>query len=199
MEIEELQAAWLQMSNDLNQQKKLTNDIILNMTQEKYKNKFKTVTTYETVGAFICFCIALLLIVKFGKLDTWYLKACGIFSLSYLIVLPILVLRALKEIKTLDISKNSYKTNLSHYVKAKNWLLRLQQIGMGIGIIGLFFIVPVFSKISSNKNIFEIGLNTKQIVLLTITLMVTIGFCLWAYKGYQRLTQSAQELLNDLE
>ena len=107
MEIEELQAAWLQMSTELKKQKKLTDDIILSMTQEKYKNKFRNVTTYETVGAFICFCIALLLIVKFGKLDTWYLKACGIFSLSYLIVLPILVLRALKEIKTLDISKNS--------------------------------------------------------------------------------------------
>jgi cytochrome c biogenesis protein CcdA len=199
MEIEELQAAWLQMSNELNQQKKLTNDIILNMTQEKYKNKFKTVTTYETMGAFICFCIAVFFIMKFGKLDTWYLKACGILSLSYLIVLPVLVLRALKKIKTLDISKNSYKANLIHYIKAKNRLLRLQQIGMALGLLGMFFIVPVFSKISSNKNVFEIGLKTEQIVLLTITILVTIVFCVWAYKGYQRLTLSAQELLKDLK
>ena len=198
MEIEELQAAWLQMSNELNQQKKLTDDIILNMTQEKYKNKFKTVTTYETIGAFVCFSIALLFIMKFGTLDTWYLKACGILSLSYLIAMPILVLKALKEIKTLDISKNSYKANLSHYVKAKNRFLRLQQIGMGVGVLGMFFIVPVFSKISSNKNIFEIGLKTEQVVLLALTILMTIVFCVWAYKGYQRLTLSAEELLKDL-
>ncbi len=169
------------------------------MTQEKYKNKFKTVTTYETIGAFVCFSIAILFIMNFGKLDTWYLKACGILSLSYLIVLPILVLKALISIKTLDISKNSYKANLSHYVKAKNKLLRLQKIGMGVGLLSMFFIVPVFSKISSNKNVFDIGLKTEQVILLTITVLVTIVFCVWAYKGYKRLTLSAQELIKDLE
>jgi cytochrome c biogenesis protein CcdA len=199
MELEELQSAWSQMSTELEQQKKLTNDIIMKMTQEKYRNKFKTVTTYETMGAFVCFCIAILFLAKFGELNTWYLQVCGVLSVSYLIILPIMVLSALKKIKALDISKGSYKDNLISYIKAKNRLLRLQRIGVGVGLLGMFFILPVCSKIISNKNIFELGLKTEQVVLLSITVIITAIFCIWAYKGYLKLTRSAQELLKDLE
>lgn len=199
MELEELQYAWTKMSNELEHQKKLTNEIILNMTKEKYRNKFKSVTTYESIGAFVCFCTALLFILKFGELNTWYLKLCGILSLSYFIIIPILVLNALKKIRTIDISKGSYKDNLSHYIKAKNRFLKLQRIGVAIGLVGMVFIIPVFSKIISNKNVFQVGLKTEQIILLSITLFFTAFFCVWAYKGYVRLTKSAQELLKDLE
>jgi len=199
MELEELQTAWAQMSNELEHQKKLTNEIILNMTKEKFRNKFKTVTAYETIGAFVCFCIAMLVLVKFGELNTWYLQLCGVLSLSYLIILPILVLRALKRIKTINISNNSFRENLRHYIKAKNRLLRVQQIGIGLGFLAMFFFIPVFSKIISDKNIFQVGLKTEQVVSLSITFFITVIFCLWAYKGYVKLTRSAQELLKDLE
>lgn len=199
MEIEELQTAWLQMSTELEQQKKLTNDIILNMTKEKYRNKFKTVTTYETIGAFICFCIALMVILNLGKLDTWYLQICGVFTLVYLIVLPIMVLKTLKKIKNIDISNGSYKENLGIYLKTKNRLMRLQQIGIGVGFIGLFFIIPVTSKIISNKDVFLTSLKTEQFIVFGITLVVMAFFCRWAYNGYQKITQSAEVIIKDLE
>ena len=58
MELEELQSAWTQMSDELNHQKKLTNQIILDMTKQKYQNKFSTITKYETLGAVVCFANA---------------------------------------------------------------------------------------------------------------------------------------------
>lgn len=199
MELEELQSAWTKMSNELDQQKKLTNKIILDMTKQKYQNKFTTITKYESLGALVCFAIALFVIFNFNKLDTWYLQACGAFTLLFLIVLPVSVLSTLKKIKNIDILKGSYKENLKVYVHTKNRLLRLQQIGIVVGFIGLFFIVPVTSKIISNKNVFLNSLKTEQIVTLTITLVAMVFFCNWAYKGYKKITQSAQELLQDLE
>jgi len=199
MELEELQSAWTKMSDELDQQKKLTNKIILDMTKQKYQNKFTTITKYESLGALVCFAIALFVIFNFNKLDTWYLQACGAFTLLFLIVLPVSVLSTLKKIKNIDILKGSYKENLKVYVHTKNRLLRLQQIGIVVGFIGLFFIVPVTSKIISNKNIFLNSLKTEQIITLTITLVAMAFFCNWAYKGYKKITQSAQELLQDLE
>ena len=89
MELEELQSAWTKMSDELDQQKKLTNKIILDMTKQKYQNKFTTITKYESLGALVCFAIALFVIFNFNKLDTWYLQACGAFTLLFLIVLPV--------------------------------------------------------------------------------------------------------------
>lgn len=199
MELEELQTAWTQMTIELEQQKKLTNEIILKMTKEKYRSKFKTVIAYETIGAIVCFCIAILFIINFGKLNTWYLKFCGVLSLSYLIILPVMVLKAWNTIKKLDISRITYKENLRNYIRAKNRLLHLQRLGMGLGLAGILFILPVFTVVISNKNIFEIGLKSQQWIFLSITLIVTTVCCIWAYKGYLSLTKSAQELLKDLE
>ena len=199
MEIEELQAAWVQMSNELEQQKKLTNDIILNMTKQKYQNKFILVTKYETIGALVCFIISIFIVINFNKLDTWYLQICGALTLSFLIILPLMVLKTLKKIKNIDISKGSYKENLSLYLKTKNRLLKLQQIGIGIGFVGLLFIVPVTSKIISNKDVFLISFNKEQYIVFTITLVIFAFFCKWAYSGYRKITQSAQEVIKDLE
>jgi len=199
MDIEELQSAWTQMSNELNHQKKLTNQIILDMTKQKYQNKFTTITKYETLGAIICFAIAFFVLINFKKLDTWYLQVCGILSLSFLIVLPAIVLTTLKRIKNIDILNGSYKDNLKLYLKTKNRLLRLQQIGIAVGFIGLVFIVPVTSKIISNKNVFLTSLKTEQYIIFAITIVAMVFFCKWAYNGYLKVTRSAQELLQDLE
>jgi MFS family permease len=199
MEIEELQSAWLQMSKELNQQKKLTDEIILQMTQEKYRSKFKTLTAYETLGAIVCFCMAFLIIMYFEKLDTWYLQFCGILTLIFLIVLPVLVLKTLNKIKRIDISKGSYKENLKVYLTTKKRLLKLQQIGIAVGFFGLFFIAPVTSKIISNKDIFQTGLKNGQYVVFAITIILLAVFCKWAYGGYKKITQSAEDLIKELE
>ncbi|SNR46800.1 hypothetical protein SAMN04488009_1975 [Maribacter sedimenticola] len=199
MELEELQSAWVQMGNELERQKKLTNTIILNMTKEKYQNKFKSALTLETIGAVVCFALALLFLYKFNVLDTWYLRLCGILTIGYMVIFPILVLDALRRIKNLDLLNGSYKANLTHYLKSKNRLLRLQQIAMGIGMAGMVFILPTFSKISSGKDIFMEGLRSTQWIFLTITLVITLIFCLWGYRGYMRLTKSAQEILKELD
>jgi len=199
MELEELQSAWTQLSDELNHQKKLTNKIILDMTKQKYQNKFTTITKYETIGAFVCFAIAFFVILNFGKLDTWYLQVCGILTLLFLIVLPVMVLSTLKTIKNIDILNGSYKDNLKFYLKTKNRLLKLQQVGIAIGFVGLFFIVPVTSKIISNKNVFLTSLKTEQYVIFAITMIAMVFFCKWAYNGYLKVTRSAQELLQDLE
>ena len=199
MELEELKSAWTQMSDELNHQKKLTNQIILDMTKQKYQNKFTTITKYETLGAVVCFVVAFFVLLNFGKLDTWYLQVCGLLTLSFLIVLPVMVLTTLKRLKNIDILNGSYKENLKFYLKTKNRLLRLQKIGITIGFIGLFFIVPVTSKIISNKNVFLTSLKTEQHIVFAITLIIMVFFCRWAYNGYLKVTRSAQELLQDLE
>ena len=92
MEMEEIQATWSKLSNELEQQKKLTNEIIMNMTQERYSNKFRTLSTYETFGALFCLLLAVGILVNITKLDTWYLMTCGIITLLFLIILLLVLL-----------------------------------------------------------------------------------------------------------
>lgn len=199
MEQEELQAAWSQMSTELEHQKKLTNKIIMDMTQEKYRNRFRTLTNYESIGAIICYGACILLLMNFEKLDTWYLFTCGIISLLFMTILPTLVLKYLFNIRKLDIVNGSFRNNLINFIKAKNNLLRLQQIAIGIGFLMLFIFVPVSSKILSNTDIFQSEFKITHAIGLFVALIFMVIFCRWGYRGYIKVTTSAESLLKDLE
>lgn len=199
MELEELQASWIAMSQELEKQKRLTNEIILKMTQDRFQKKFSTLRSFETVGAIICYIMAGMIFFSFEKLDTWYLQTSGVLTIGFLIVLPTFVLKSLKKIQNLDILNGSYKENLLIYIKEKNKLLRLQQIGIYLSYLLLFLVVPVFTKIISNKNIFLSNFKPLQGLALFVALVLMFFFTRWGYRSYKKITNSAEDVLRDLE
>lgn len=197
MEIEELQTVWSEMSDQLEKQKKLTNELIMQMTQDRYRTKFDKITFYETIGAIVCFVMAIYLLVNIDKLDTWYLLSCGIFTITFLIILPVITLGLLGKIKRINILKNSFKETIVGYEKAKNQLLLTQRVGIYLSFILVFTCLPVFSKIIKNKDLF---LQTEVwFIYLPIMAVFLFFFTRWGYKCYKNITNSAENILKQLE
>ena len=197
MDLEEIQTIWSEMSDQLEQQKKLTNELIMKMTQDRYSNKFDKITFYETIGAVICFLAAIYFLVNIHKLDTWYLLACGIFTVAFLIVLPIITLGLLRKIKRINIVKNSFKETIVGYKKAKNQLLLMQRVGIYLSFVLMFTCLPVFSKIMNNKDLF---LQSKiWLIYLPLMAIFLFFFARWGYKCYKNITNSAENILKELE
>lgn len=197
MELDEMKNLWQKMSQKIDKQKHLTNKLIMDMTQERYTNRFNTISTYETIGAVICLVMAFTVIINFGKLDTWYLIACGTFTAAYLLILPILSLNALHRIKRVNISGNSYKETLIAFAKAKKQLLLVQKSGIYLNFILMFITIPLASKILNNKNIF-LGSN-HWLWFIPIFVLFLVIFSRWGYQCYKNITNSAENILKELE
>lgn len=197
MEIEELQSVWSEMSAQLEKQKKLTNELIMEMTQNRYSTKFDKLTFYETIGAVICFVMAIYLLVNITKLDTWYLLSCGIFTIACLIILPVITLGLLGKIKRINIVKNSFKETIVSYTKTRNQLLLMQRVGIYLSFILVFTCLPVFSKIFKNKDLF---LQTSILfIYLPVMGIFMFFFSRWGYRCYKNITNSAENVLKELE
>ncbi|PIB37752.1 hypothetical protein [Maribacter sp. 4G9] len=199
MELEELQANWVAMSQELENQKKLTNEIIVKMTRNNYRNKFSKLTNYETVGAVICYILTGFIVLNFGKLDTLYLKLSGVLTIAFLTVLPTLVLRALKRIRNLDILQGSYKENLIRYTKEKNRLLQLQQIAIFVSFLSVLFTPALALKLLRDKTLILSQLRPEQGMAIVFVLLLMVFVSRWGYRSYKKLTNSAETLLRDLE
>jgi len=199
MDIEEMKALWSEMSDQLEQQKKLTNEIIMSMTQERYTNKFRTISNYERVGAIICFGMGLHILFNFWKLDTWYLQACGIFTLAVLFILPILVLNSLKKIRNLNITTTNYKETMINYSKAKRNLLKLQRFGVFLSFILMFAVSGVFAKIWSNKDFFMVERNIWANLFIVFAIFFVVLCSYWGLRAYGKVTNSAEDVLSELE
>lgn len=197
MDLEEIQAVWSDMSDQLEQQKKLTDKIILDMTQDRYTQKFITISTIETFGAVICFIAALYMLFNFYKLDVWYLQVCGVFSIAFLIGLPIITLKSLRGIQKINIAEKNIKDTLVTYSKAKNKVLAIQRLGIYLCFIFMMTCLPVFSKLMKGKDIFQQGsFPLWYVVIMGVFLAF---FARWGYGCYKKITQSAEGILKELE
>ena len=199
MELEEMKTLWQEMSQQVAQQKQLTDTLIMEMTQQKYSQKFSKIAIYESLGAIICFIAAIYMIFNFNKLDTWYLMACGIFMISYLLTLPIFVLRSLKTIKSLNITNKSYKQTIVGFAKAKKQLLLVQKLGIYVNFILFLTSIPLAAKLFNNKDIFLVGGSIWQGVFIVVVAVLMIFVSRWGYGCYKNVTNSAENILKDLE
>lgn len=199
MELEEMKTLWQEMSQQVAQQKQLTDTLIMEMTQQKYSQKFSKIAIYESIGAIICFIAAIYMIFNFNKLDTWYLMACGIFMISYLLTLPIFVLRSLKTIKSLNITNKSYKQTIVGFAKAKKQLLLVQKLGIYVNFILFLTSIPLAAKLLNNKDIFLVGGSIWQGVFIVVVAVLMIFVSRWGYGCYKNVTNSAENILKDLE
>ncbi len=199
MQLEEMKNLWDEMSLKIDSQQQLTNKLIMEMTQQKIKNRFTTLSLYETSGAVICFLAAILILVNLNKMDTWYLMLCGILSALILIILPILSLRAINGMKKIDFIKSNYKETLVRFTKRKKNMMLIQQFSMGISIILMWLVAPVFLMIFSGKDFFMQDYSTGTLVFFAATTIGVIFFVRWGYRCYKRITASAEKDLKELD
>lgn len=192
-----MQAAWSQMSGQLEKQKQLTNEIIMEMTQEKYRRKFSKFQIYEGLGALICFIFTIYLILNLHKLDTWYLLTFGIIILAYFAIIPALVLNSIQRMKKINIMTNSYKETLVEFTKKKNHLLFIQRLGITLNFIVVIAMLPVIAKIGSNKDIFIEVDNIWYIYSLVMIVFLVLA-SRWGYKCYKSAMTSTEHLIKDI-
>jgi len=197
MEIKDLESLWSEMDRELKNQKKLTNTLIMDMTQQKYANTFQKISIYEAVGGLICMVAGIYLLAQFSKLDTWYLRLCGGFTIFFLFVLPLLTWRSLYRIQSIPVGAKTVKDTLITFTRAKNNLLYLQRLGIYLSIALMFTMLPVASKISSGKDLFLEP--SAWYIYLPVMSVFLFFFARWGYGCYKSITSSAENLLRELE
>jgi len=199
MELEEMKTLWEEMSQKVEKQQLVTDQLIMDMTQQKYSNKFSKILLYESFGTVICFVMAIYILFNIEKLDTWYLMTCGIFTITFLFLLPLFTLRSLSRIKRLDVAAYSYKETLVRFERSKKSVLLLQRSGVYLSLIMFLAVLPVFNKIFNNKDMFTMDMDAFPRIFTGVVFVLIIFFARWGYGCYKSITASAEKVLQELE
>ena len=197
MELEEMKSLWNDMSQKVDQQKVLTDKLIIDMTQERYENKLRHISIPESIAALICFVVVLYLVSNFGLLDVWYLQLLGAITIISCLILPILSLKSIQKMKAINISKNTYRESLTKYAKGETKFMLLQKISFYVSFLVLISSVIVFSKIIKDIDIFTITEKLNWLVPSGIGVLYI--FTQWVLKKYKKATISANNILKELE
>ena len=117
------------------------------MTRQNTGNKISKILIPEAIGALGCFAAILFILINFQKLNTWYLLVCGIISVLILFLLPLLSIKAICKIRSLNISDNNYKQSLLEYSKGKIQFVFVQKLSFYLGAILMLVILPVMGQL----------------------------------------------------
>lgn len=197
MELEEMKSLWEDMGQKVDQQKVLTDKLIIDITQERFENKLRHISIPETIAALICFAVVIYLISNFGLLDVWYLKLSGAITIVSCLILPVLSLKSIRKMKAIHISKNTYKESLLTYAKGETRFMLIQKVSFYVSFLVLISSVIVFGKIMKDIDVFTMTEKLNWLVPSGIGGLYI--FTKWVLKKYKKTTTSANSILKELE
>jgi hypothetical protein len=197
MELEEMKALWGEMSAEMDKQKKLTDTLIIKMTQVNYNNKVSKIFVPEAISSVLCFAMAGFIVLNMGQLNTWDLMLSGIVSALILVVNPALSLNSLFRIRALNISANSYKESLLQYSQGKKQFVRVKKINLLLGAVLLLVCLPTFSQLIAGKDIFK-----THSVWYWYVIFGPIYYWIvtrWISRCYNNVLSGAEKILKEIE
>jgi hypothetical protein len=195
MELEEMKTIWNEMSAEIEKQKKLTDSLIIKMTQVNYRSKIGKIIIPETIGSLGCMATALFIFINFQQLDNWYLKVCGVASAVISLLLAVLSLRAVNKLSSINISNNNFKQSLSDYSKGKIQFVFVQKLTFYLGAVLMITILPVMCKLIDGVDLFKV---TRLWLWYVVAFPFFRWFTTWVFKRYKKIIQGAENILKEL-
>lgn len=199
MDLAEIQNIWSEMSVELDKQKKLTNEIILKMTQQEYKARMNKIKIPEILGGIVCLGAALLILFHFSELDTWPLRVCGVISLLVIIILPIFSIKAIKQMDSVDLTNKNYKQTLLSFAKGKRQFFKVQKLSLYLGFVLLLTTSVVFSKLMGGDDILTMDKVGKMLRVLPFGILFFVLFTRWVVKSNKKKMNNISQLLENIE
>lgn len=190
-----MKSLWEEMSSKVEKQSKITDALILKMTNLNYRRKVNKLMVYEVIGAFVCLLGLLFMAVNFYKLDTWYLQVCSFVSAVILILLPVFSIKALCRMSRINISENNYQQTLVAYSKGKVQFLMVQKASFYVGAILLVSLLPVMGKLITGHDFFKVS---NIWLVYAISFPFFYYYAVWVWNNYTKSVLDAENILKEL-
>lgn len=197
MELDEMKLLWEDLSQRVEEQQHLTDQLILEMTQKKFHSKLRSISLPETIGSIVCFGFAGFLILNFDAMDTWYFVLSALISIALLVIPPVFSLLTIYHMQATNLAGKNVRQTIVTFSRLKKRFLLIQQLNIGLAFIFMTLCLPLSAKIFSDKDLF---LNPN----LSFGFIIGGGIFLyffgrWGYKCYVNLANSAEGMLLELE
>lgn len=200
MELEEIKSVWKEMSQDIERQKNLTNDLIIEMAHRKSSSRIKTIMYAESVGALVSVFAAIYLIINFGSFDYSGSTVAAVGLIMVLILSCVLGVRIVMQARDINISTLSYLQVLNNFNKLKATLRVYKRLSQVLYVLMPFLILPVFTDLVFDKNIFD---DTSEFIETLVICIIVLPVVWWVvlkfYKSNLRQVSKAIKDYNKTE
>ncbi|WP_026897031.1 hypothetical protein [Daejeonella oryzae] len=195
MELEQMKSGWAELTNRVEKQELLSNQMIERISKQKYHSKLNKIGFSEYTGTIVCYIAAAYISVNLLKIDQTLMQVFGLVSIALLLILPIISLQSLRAVKGINISSKTYLETIKSFAAQKIRFQKLQKLNVALGMLLMLIIIPVFSAIQG-KNLSQIP--NFWTIIFPVSVLFFLGFAFWVLKYYNKVLSEAEQMLSDI-
>jgi hypothetical protein len=197
MELEELKSNWSEMSQQLEKQKKLTNELIMKMAAQRSNSIFQPIIVLEKLGMVVTSAILLYIFTNIEKLNDWLSIAGAICTVIILTVGLVISVVLIKNVQNIDIVKNNYRQTLLDVNSIKKNQYSANWISACLAPVLAFSILPTLAATWFDKSLLY-DLEEYRESLIPCLLLIPI---IWYFisRFYANKLAKINELLEEIK
>lgn len=204
MDLEEMKNTWEQMSAELESQKKLTNELILQMAHQKSSRSISNLQRFETLAGLL---VGVPLIVgtgyhlAIGTFESIPLIICAILSLALFLGSLALNMVFIFRTSKINLLENTLVESQEYFKKLQDIFRFHKQFGIYTTIPTVLFYVPVVLKVFKDKDIFLdfSGGQSDLVSTLISSGLIGIPVIYFVFRFYSQNMKATAEAHKDIE
>lgn len=197
MELEEMKSLWEDLSVKVEQQEKIQKEILMEMTQKKYRQKLGQVAFSEILGSVICFACAGYFIYKFPQLQNPVNQVLMILNILIVTIIPVFSLKSIWSLNQLDLGESAPVRVLEKFQRDKKRFWKVQKYGLYLSGIFLITILPPLMELAGDPSMVE--RSWYWLGYVPIGFMFLFFFTRFVMKKYQASLKDSEEVLKNLD
>jgi hypothetical protein len=195
MELEEMQQAWERLSEKVEKQDILTNQLLERTTRQGYHTTLNRIGYPEFIGTLICYAGAGYVSVHLTKIEGLYMQVLAGLAIGLLLLLPILSLASVRALKKVNVSTATYLETIHTFARQKIRFQRLQKMNVVFSMALMLVSLPVLAAVQG-KDLGQIPYFWSAI--FPVFVVVFLAFAYWVLKSYNKTLENMENLLTDI-
>lgn len=196
MDLDEMKAVWSDLSGQLDKQKKLNQELIMKMTQEKSSSRLGRIIRMEAIGITVSLAMLVYLILNFRELDYWPSIVGGIGLLLTLILGIAFGTMLISKARKINVIKNTYAEVTRHFDEFRAMLRLYKKLSIWTAVISPPLTIPLFYDLFLDKAIQD---DLEGVAVgVVFTLLFTPLILKFFFRYYSRNVSQVKKALNDM-
>ena len=199
IDLDQMKLVWADYSKKLDMQKKLTDQLIVEMAAHKSASRFNQMLVVEVVGLLFAGLMCIYILLHFDKLESLPNQLSAGGTIGILIISMAFGFKIIHAIRRIDILNDSYGSTLTKFKDFKRLMKLYKRTTIVFYVFMPIIILPVAVKLMGGKDLFDDLAKYGYTYLMSLLVLPLVWILIyWFYRNnIQKISRSINKIKND--
>lgn len=155
MDLDQMKEVWQDFSTQLDEQKRVTEALVLEMIAQKSASRFNRMVYAEGLGIILSGLMCLYILLHFHELEFLPNQLSAIGTILVMLLSIVFGYRIISAIRSINIIGDTYSTTASKFKRFKKIMGTYKRVSIGIYVVLPLIMLPVVTKLLGGKDLFN--------------------------------------------